>query len=237
MRLSAPLYRLKREAKVLSRTQNVPLHVALDAIASREGMGRWSLLSAKHKAQGPAVRLLGQLVPGDLLLLAARPGQGKTALALELALHAMRQNRHAAFFTLEYTAAETLQLFRDLGEVGDKFTNQFQFDNSEDICADYIIAQLADAAPETLVVIDYLQQLDLKRAHAPLEQQIRQLKKMARQRGLMFVFISQVARDFELKADTLPGLADVRLPNPLDLTLFNKACFLGEGDMELSPGT
>ena len=26
-----------------------------------------------------------------------------------------------------------------------------------------------------------------------------------------------------------PGLGDVRLPNPLDLTLFNKACFLNNG--------
>ncbi len=29
----------------------------------------------------------------------------------------------------------------------------------------------------------------------------------------------------------LPELKDVRLPNPIDLTLFTKACFLNDGEV------
>ena len=44
MRLSAPVYQLKRKARLLSRTDNIPLHEALDRIAVREGFAAWSLL-------------------------------------------------------------------------------------------------------------------------------------------------------------------------------------------------
>lgn len=234
MKLSAPLYRLKREAKLLARSQDTPLHQALDAVARREGVSHWSLLSAQHKSNSPGARILQQLAPGDLLLLAARPGQGKTTLGLEFAVQAMQQARQAAFFTLEYTATQTFELLRELGEDPNEFADRFLFDCSDDICAAHIIEQLAGAEPATLVVVDYLQQLDLKRAHPPLEVQVRQLKRFAEQRGLVMVFISQVERAFELKTDKLPTLADVRLPNPLDLSLFTRTCFLGEGEIELS---
>jgi hypothetical protein len=42
MKLSAPLYHLKRKAKILSRAENIPLHEALDRIARQEGFGGWS---------------------------------------------------------------------------------------------------------------------------------------------------------------------------------------------------
>jgi hypothetical protein len=46
MKLSAPIYHLKRKAKLLSPEENIPLHEALDRIASQEGFGGWSLLAA-----------------------------------------------------------------------------------------------------------------------------------------------------------------------------------------------
>ena len=50
MKLSAPLYHLKRKAKLLSRAENIPLHEALDRVARQEGFGGWSLLAAKVTA-------------------------------------------------------------------------------------------------------------------------------------------------------------------------------------------
>lgn len=45
---------------------------------------------------------LGGLQPSDLIILAARPGTGKTAFALNIAFHAAYQfHRHVAFFSLE----------------------------------------------------------------------------------------------------------------------------------------
>lgn len=103
MKLSAPIYHLKRRAKRLSRDEGIALHEALDRIAVHEGYAGWSLLAARHADAKPAATLFAQLKPGDLMLLGARPGQGKTLKSLELAVDAMKAGRRAIFFTLEYT--------------------------------------------------------------------------------------------------------------------------------------
>ena len=43
------------------------------------------------------------------------------------------------------------------------------------------------------------------------------------------IFISQIDRRFDADDRTQPGLDDVRLPNPLDLGLFNKSIFVEGG--------
>ena len=234
MKLSAPLYRLKRDARIIARTHKIPLHEALDRIARREGFRRWDLLSAECVGSSPAGRLFEQLRPGELLLLAARPGEGKTTLSLELLMLAIQRGLPAFFFTLEYTTAETLRLLSgsavDLPGDGRRLT----VDNSDDISAGYIERQLAEVAAGAVVVVDYLQLLDQKRTHPPLMEQIRALRTFAQRRGLMLIFISQIDRRFETATRSIPTLADVRLPNPLDLGLFDKACFLSEGQLEIS---
>jgi replicative DNA helicase len=231
MKLSAPVYRLKRKAKLLSRQENIPHHAALDRIAAEEGFGRWSLLAANMSAAGPARTLLDRLLPGDLLLVGARPGHGKTLFSLELAVGAMKSGRRGAFFTLEYTEEHMLDRFRAIGADPKNFDGLFAFENSDAICADYIVASL-DAAPGgTLVVVDYLQLLDQKRENPALDIQVRELKSFARERGLVLVFISQIDRSYDPLKKPFPDMGDVRLPNPLDLKLFDKACFLNDGEV------
>jgi len=227
MPLSAPIHHLKRRAKVLSRQENIPLHLALDRIASGEGFGRWSLLLAKAPPAADAARLLAQFSPGDLVLLGARPGQGKTLMSLRLAAAAVDAGRRTAFFTLEYTLRDVLDRFAALGIDPASIAAGFSFDGSDDISAGYIIEQLADAAPGTLVVVDYLQLLDQRRDRPPLEEQIRTLSAFARARGLIFIFITQIDRSYDPERKPCPDRADIRLPNPVDLTLFQKALFLG----------
>src|SRR6186713_2397905 len=106
MKLSAPIYQLKRRAKLLARTDTIPLHQALDRIAQEEGFTTWSLLSSQHEPS--ASSMLSQLADGDLLLIAARPGHGKTLLGLQLLLDAVSQARRATFFTLEYTHQQSM---------------------------------------------------------------------------------------------------------------------------------
>ena len=59
--------------------------------------------------------------------------------------------------------------------------------------------------------------------------QVRALKAFARERGATLVFISQIDRSYDPSKKPCPDLEDVRLPNPLDLKLFDKTCFLNDG--------
>ena len=232
MKLSAPIYHLKRKAKLLSREKKIPLHQALDHIAEKEGFSGWSLLAAKVTATAPAGKLFARLAPGDLVLVGARPGQGKTLMSLELAVEAMKAGNRGMFFTLEYTEKDILDRFRAIGAEREDFSGLFEFDNSDDISADYIVRRLTAAPRGTLVVVDYLQLLDQKRENPELMVQVRTLQSFARDRGLIFVFVSQIDRSYDPLMKPCPDLEDVRLPNPLDLSLFTKTCFLNNGEVQ-----
>jgi len=56
MRLSAPIYRLRRQAKLLARKAGIPLNQALDRVAKDEGFQSWSLLVARYPAQNAAAK-------------------------------------------------------------------------------------------------------------------------------------------------------------------------------------
>lgn len=233
MKLSAPPHRLKQRARTLSREQGIPLNKALNRIAQEEGFTSWSLLAARASEPPSARDLLAQLSPGDLVLLAARPGQGKTMMGLELIAEAIRQGKKGMFFTLEYTAEEVFGRLRTIGVDLASFDTRFELDDSDDIHAEHIERRLESAPRGTVAVIDYLQLLDQKRTNPELSVQVQALRSFARQSGLIIVMISQIDRSFAPSGRTCPDLDDIRLPNPLDLTLFSKACFLNGGTMKI----
>jgi len=232
MKLSAPIYHLKRKAKRLSREEGIPLHEALDRVATTEGFSAWSMLAARAAATTPANKLFPQFQPGDLVLVGARPGQGKTLMSLELAAEAMKSGHRAAFFSLEYTEKDVLDRLRAIGAEPAQFDKLFEVDCSDVISADYIVKQMATAARGTVVVIDYLQLLDQRRENPDLTVQVRALKSFARDKGLIVVFISQIDRSYDPSTKSCPDLGDVRLPNPLDLKLFDKTCFLNKSEVQ-----
>lgn len=233
MKLSFPIYHLKRQARILSRKESITLLEALDRIAAIEGFPSWSLLAAKHSATPPASRLFSRLKPGDLLLLGARPGHGKTSLSLELAVTAMKAGRHSMFFSLEFTESHCVKAFEAIGENMDTYDGRFTFDGSDEICAEYIERKMASAPQGSFVVVDYLQVLDQRRSVPPISEQIASLRLFAKERGFIFVFISQISREYDYSTKPLPDVGDVRLPNPLDLKLFDKACFLNNGELRV----
>ncbi|MDL2404158.1 DNA helicase [Rhizobium calliandrae] len=233
MRLSSPVYRLKRKARLLSRGQNIPLHEALDRIAAEEGFRGWSLLMAGSDSTTSAADMFAQLEPGDLVLVAARRGHGKTLMSLRLAVEAMTSGNRGVFFSLEYTKKEVADRFRAIGSEFEHFKDLFEFDSSDAISADYIMERLACAPKGTLVIIDYLQILDQDRQKPELMVQVRALRSFAREKGSIMVFISQIDRSYDQSVKAYPDLEDVRLPNPLDLALFDKTFFLNNGKVQL----
>lgn len=234
MKLSAPIYILKQQAKTFSRKHKIPLHDALDRIAKQEGFATWSLLAAKWNDRAASTALSAQLLPRELMLLAARPGQGKTLLSLGLAIEWMARGDRAAFFTLEFTRADVARCFEALEEDVRSFERLLTIDDSDDISADYIIAKLGSPPPNTLVIVDYLQLLDQKRENQSVMHQVMQLRHFARQHRAAIVCLSQVHRSYDPALNPFPALTDIRLPNPLDLKLFDKACFLSRGKVQLA---
>jgi replicative DNA helicase len=234
MKLSAPIYRLKRKARMLSRQAGIPHHEALDRVAREEGFRAWSLLAGQLAENRTGQRLSSELRRGDLVVVAARPGQGKTLLSLQIAVEAMNAGQRSVFFSLACNKIDVGDYFAAIGENPAQFADKFDFDDSDEICAEYMIRQLQPAAPGTVVIVDYLQSLDQKRTNADLMEQVQALKAFAVDRGLILLFISQVHRHYDSARNPVPGLDDIRLPNPLDLGLFDKACFLHGDQLEFA---
>lgn len=224
MHLSAPLYRLKRRAKQMSRETNAPLHQCLNRVALTEGFQSWDHLSDTHKSTSGAI--LAKLPKGALTLLAARPGQGKTLMALELSLAAARTGP-ATFYTLDYSQSQVSERLMALSPSG--VPKAFKADYSDQICADYIIGRQRPG----FIAIDYLQLLDQRRDLPPLQAQCAALRDYATSTGSRVVLISQVHRDFDASDAKLPGPEHIRLPNPVDLSQFTRRIFLHEGRVEI----
>lgn len=234
MRLSAPIHRLKRLAKLASREQNIPLHQALDQIAAKEGFQGWSHLAASAPGPSLSQAIMKALQPGDLMLLAARPGHGKTLAGLEVAAGARERGMNGMFFTLDYTERDVADRLAMLQGLPSGAAKDVMADTSDEICADYIVARLNAADGPTLAVIDYLQLLDQRRATPDLDQQVAALKRHVDRTGDIIIAISQIDRAFETSGKDLPDFRDLRLPNPLETARFNRACFLHNGRAALS---
>ena len=230
--LSAPIFRLKKEARLRSKEQNIPLHEALNQIAKVEGFESWSLLASA--AQPSASTILPQLKSGELVLLAARPYQGKTTLSLCLLREAVRTKREASFFSLDLTEEDIRNRLVALGVDARQQADSILIDTSEDISGDYIISRLKNVKSGSLVVVDYLQLLDQNRNKPDLDKQVRSLKAFADQTRAIIVIISQINRRYEMTSKEIPSLMDVHLPNPVDLTAFSKACFINGDKIEVS---
>jgi len=93
--------------------------------------------------------------------------------------------------------------------------------------------ETAVAHAGTTIVIDYLQLLDQQRHRPALAEQVQALKAFARDKGVIVIFLSQIDRSYDLSNKPCPNIEDPRLPNPLDVGVFSKTCFLHEGTVEL----
>jgi len=161
--------------------------------------------------------LRGGYRPNQLIVVAGRPGMGKTAYALGLLEGAAAQSHPCLMFSLEMdaeeiverAAADTERLVR-MERAPIYFEDQI-FD-LEGICA--TIRRSVARNHVRLVVIDYLTLIETTdrnaKVHEKVEKITRQLKRVARQQGVAIVLLSQLNRDLEKRDDKRPKLSDLR---------------------------
>lgn len=234
MKLTAPIFQLKRQARAIARAENIPHHAALDRLAKREGFSGWSHLSATIGKQGPAQRIFSKLTPRDVMLLGARPGHGKTLLGLELAALAAQARYRSYFFTLDYTESDVWRRLESLGLDPVSIRPNLVVDASDDICAAYIEAAVDAGDRPPFIVMDYLQLLDQRRDHPALDHQLAHLRRLALSQRAIVVLLSQINRRFNAGLQPVPRTEDIRMPNPFDPSVFTVSCFMHDGQIHLN---
>ncbi len=183
-------------------------------------------------------RVLVGMGEGDLILIGARPGMGKTSFALNIASQvAMHSDKSVAVFSLEMPATQLVsRMLSSEARIdsyklrkGDISTDEFQalakaatafsktriyIDDSSDITVAGMKAKLRRLKNLGLVVIDYLQ---LMRSDRNIDNRVlevgdisRNLKLMAKEFGVPIITCAQLSRGPESRTSKKPMLSDLR---------------------------
>ncbi len=183
---------------------------------------------------------LGGLQPSDMIVLAARPSVGKTALALDIARHAaVVEKRKVAFFSLEMSDVQLMdrllgmqarvpfwdlrmgklkdESFERLADaMGQLAETEIYIDDSPGQSVMEIRTKARRLQIERgvdLVVVDYLQLMHSRH----LENRVQEvseismgMKTLARELSIPVLVLSQLSRAVESRADRIPQLSDLR---------------------------
>lgn len=184
-------------------------------------------------------RYIYGLNPSDLILIAARPGMGKTSFAMNIAVNAARMNRDkkVAVFSLEMSREQLVgrllssegkissdqmktgkierSQWRGLTEAAEMLNMvELYIDDTASISNGEMKAKLRRMNNLGLVVIDYLQLMSTGRKDGNRVQEIseitRNLKIMAKELNVPVITLSQLSRGPESRTDKRPMLSDLR---------------------------
>lgn len=185
-------------------------------------------------------RMTSGLQRSDLILLAARPSMGKTALALNMAMNAVKTGASVALFSLEMSKEQYVQRIismESMVESGKLRTGNLNDDDWDRLLtvmstiSNYKV-YIDDTASITLfemmskcrrlkmekgldlIIIDYLQLMSDGGKTENRQQEIsnisRGLKAMARELDCPVLALSQLSRAPELRTDHRPVMSDLR---------------------------
>lgn len=177
---------------------------------------------------------------GDLLILAARPSMGKTALALNIALNAWHAGATVGVFSLEMSSEQlVLRMLSAEAQIPHQKIRNAMVSSEEWMELTNTAARLAEAkvyiddtpsltllelrakarklkAQENvqLLVIDYLQLINAHQRYENRTQEIsaisRGLKALAKELDIPILALSQLSRSLESRIDKRPQLSDLR---------------------------
>ena len=180
------------------------------------------------------------LKPAELIILAARPSMGKTALVCNLANSIAKARKHVLFFSLEQSKSElTERLISINAEINSHDLRSgalpaWQYDQIEatghnikeyDLVIDdtpsrsigqltAISRRIHRKSPLDLIIIDYLQLIEPASRNSPREQQVaditRRLKGLAKELAVPVIALAQLNRGVENRDDKRPRLSDLR---------------------------
>ena len=187
---------------------------------------------------GDLDRVITGLNRSDLIILAARPGMGKTSFALNIARNvACKSKKAVAFFSLEMSkeqlasrllSAEALvggtklrtgklsdEEWQRLVPASDVLKNaNLYIDDTPGITITEIKSRLRRLREIDLVVVDYLQLMSSTRRIESRVNEIseitRSLKIMAKELNVPVITLSQLSRASEQRPDHRPQLSDLR---------------------------
>jgi len=183
--------------------------------------------------------MVGGFKKGNLIVIAGRPGMGKTAWALNIVAHNCKQGKSAAVFSLEMTAEELVKrLLAGEGVNNTKIKNPKQFSGDDmELLQDSALTikewklfidtsspslnsvraqamRHRDAHGLDLVVIDYLQLMSIAGHTGNREAEIsalsRGLKQLAKDLDVPIILLSQLSRKVEERPTRRPMLSDLR---------------------------
>jgi replicative DNA helicase len=207
----------------------------VDAII--EAVQRGDKLTGRQTGWAGLDRVLGGWNNGDLIVMAARPGQGKTALALSLMYDFAKIGGKGLFLSLEMSNEQLvkryLSLITDLANWKIRNANLREFEVHQLInsALNQTVQFFIDDDPNCsiqqikskakihkakhgleLLVIDYIQLI--KGTKQNREQEIaeisRNLKLLSKELNITVIVLAQLSRKCEERADKRPMLSDIR---------------------------
>lgn len=225
-----------KDATSLTKIDTVIIE-AYDRLVKLTGEDRDQYLGLPTGFSGLDAMIAG-LNKSDLILVAARPGMGKTSFALNVATNvALKSKKDVAVFSLEMSneqlvtrvmsseariKSETLKLGNLSGEEWVKLassadilskTNMY-LDDTAGITVAEMKAKLRRLKNLGLVVIDYLQLMSSGKSSENRVQEIsqmtRNLKIMAKELNIPVILLSQLSRAAEQRQGHRPMLSDLR---------------------------
>lgn len=234
--------------KLLSRIETIYARSSVDIVpidkAGDKAIDELEEALKKERSAGISTSLhslddiLGGLFPSELIILAARPGIGKTALAMQMAHHAAIQGHNVLFVSLEMRDVElAMRVICGASGVNGRHVRQGTTRADEIVRmrqaneylrsislgiyapADATVRQIRAAMkqasivrPVEMVVIDYLQLVEPEDRRATRADQVagisRSLKQLAKEFNVPMLTLCQLNRDAEGKVPELSHLRE-----------------------------